>query len=191
MNYNQLILGLDVSGHPRNWLTLEEAVTYHAKGQVAWEYGTDKFIARGGMQNDGTQSIIETSCVIAVRGKGYEAKTRKDVPLTNKTLFGRDRNVCAYCGRSFHYNKLSRDHIVPKSRGGLDVWTNVVTACKDCNCDKDDQLLTECGMELLYVPYVPNFSEKLILENRFILFDQMEMLKHHLPKHSRLKDMLN
>lgn len=190
MNYNQLILGLDVSGHPRRWLTLEDAVTYHAKNQVAWEFGSEKFIARGGIQNDGTQSVIETASVIAIKGQGFEVK-RRDVPLTNRTLFGRDRSICAYCGKTFKHHNLSRDHIVPKSRGGLDVWTNVVTACKDCNCDKDDQLLSECGMDLLYVPYVPSFSEKLILENRFILFDQMEMLKHHLPKHSRLKDLLN
>lgn len=180
-----LILGLDVSGSPRKWLTFEDAITYFAKGQVVWSLGDSVFKARGGYQNSGEQSIIETTSIIAIKGTGFDVK-RREVPLSNRTLFGRDRHDCAYCGQRFVTNQLSRDHIVPKSRGGLDIWSNVVTACKHCNNKKDDRLLSECGMQLLYLPYVPSFSEKLILENRNILADQHEFLKASLPKNSRL-----
>jgi 5-methylcytosine-specific restriction endonuclease McrA len=27
---------------------------------------------------------------------------------------------------------LTRDHILPRARGGKDVWANVVTACRHC-----------------------------------------------------------
>lgn len=180
------ILGLDAGGTPRKWLSLEEAVTYHAKGQVVWQYGERSFTARGGYQNDGSQSIIETQSIIAIKGQGFDTGKRREVPLSNKTLFGRDQHMCAYCGKQYVSHRLSRDHIVPKSRGGLDVWMNVVTACKDCNCYKDDKMLNECGLELRFLPYVPNYSEKLLLENRNILGCQMEFLKATLPKHSRL-----
>jgi hypothetical protein len=170
------ILALDVTGTPRSWISLNDAVTYHAKGNVAWQYGDTEFEARGGYQKDGEQSIIRTMSIIAVKAEnGFTIeKVRRPVVLSNKTLFGRDRNTCAYCGRDFGTKHLSRDHIIPRSRGGLDTWMNVVTACRDCNCDKDDKLLSECRMELLYLPYVPNYAEKLLLEGHKILADQMD-----------------
>jgi 5-methylcytosine-specific restriction endonuclease McrA len=142
---------------------------------------------RGGVQNDGEMSYIETSSIIAVKGHGFNPHKHAHVALSNRTLFGRDRYVCAYCGGHFpNYNNLSRDHIVPRSRGGDNTWTNVVTACKPCNSKKDDKTLKESRMELLYVPYVPNHFENLILQNRNILADQMEYLLSGVPKHSRI-----
>jgi 5-methylcytosine-specific restriction endonuclease McrA len=87
--------------------------------------------------------------------------------------------------------RLTRDHIVPTSRGGADSWLNVVAACEACNHKKDDRMLEECGMELLYVPYAPNRAEALILENRNVLACQMSYLKSFLPKHSRVWARLN
>lgn len=183
------ILALDVTGVPRRWISFNEAVTYHAKNAVAYELGDSEFTAHGGFQLDGSQSVITTKSIIAVKNeKGFAVnKLKRDVPLSNRTMFGRDRCMCAYCGRTFeNTKKLSRDHIVPRSRGGLDIWTNVVTACLDCNCDKADLTLEESGMQLLYIPYVPSFAEKLLLEGHNVLQDQMEFLKAHLPKNSRL-----
>jgi 5-methylcytosine-specific restriction endonuclease McrA len=182
------ILALDVGGTPRSWISLNDAITYHAKGNVAWQWGDSRFTARGGYQKNGEQSVIETAGIIAVKAESGFAieKVRKEVVLSNRTLFGRDCDTCAYCGRSFGRNKLSRDHIHPKSKGGQDVWMNVVTACRDCNCDKDDLTLKEAGMELLYLPYVPNYAEKLLLEGHRILADQMDFLRERLPKNSRL-----
>lgn len=182
------VLGLDVSGTPRSWLTFEDAIMAHAKGNVAWSWGDHEFVARGGYQKDGRQSIIRTKSIIAVKAENGFAieKVRKEVVLSNKTLFGRDRNTCAYCGKEYHAKSLSRDHIVPKSRGGLDKWMNVVCSCKNCNNYKDNQLLSECGLELRYLPYVPNHAEKLLLEGHNVLADQMEFLRSRLPKNSRL-----
>ena len=107
--------------------------------------------------------------------------------MTNKTLFARDRNICGYCGaRHSNHTKLSRDHIVPRFHGGLDEWTNVVTACIPCNQKKGCKSLKEAHMELLYVPYEPNHYENMILQNRSILADQMEYLLSGVPKHSRI-----
>jgi 5-methylcytosine-specific restriction endonuclease McrA len=79
---------------------------------------------------------------------------------------------------------------VPKSRGGENTWMNCVTACKECNSKKGHKTLKEAGLELLYVPYVPNHFENMILQNRNILADQMEYLLSGVPKHSRvLKDL--
>ena len=181
------VLALDVSGVPRQWISYDDAITYHAKNSVAWALGEVIAKYRGGIQNNGEMSYIETTSIIAVKGRGFNPYKHGTVALSNKTLFGRDRNVCAYCGNHFpNYHHLSRDHIVPKSKGGENTWMNTVTACRDCNGRKGDRLLKDCRMELLYLPYVPNHYEHMILQHRTILADQMEYLKAGVPKHSRI-----
>ena len=180
------VLALDISGLPRKWIGFEEAILYHAKGQVAWSLGEVVARFRGGFQRDGHQSILETPSIIAVQGKGWNLAERGRVVLTNRTLFARDQNVCAYCGDRHTANNLSRDHIVPQSRGGADTWLNCVTACRRCNHAKGAKSLDQAGLELLYVPYEPNHFENLILQNRSILADQMEYLLSGVPKSSRV-----
>ena len=81
--------------------------------------------------------------------------------VTNTFLFARDGYRCQYCSRwSFELRpreSLTRDHVVPISRGGLNVWTNVVTACSSCNTKKANHLVNECGMHLLHQPVEPHF----------------------------------
>lgn len=184
------VLALDISGIPRQWISFDDAIIYHAKELVSWSLGDIVARYRGGIQNDGTESYLETPSIIAIRGHGFDPSKHCKVSLTNKTLFGRDRHICAYCSGHFsNYHHLSRDHILPKSRGGTDNWMNVVTACKECNSKKGYKTLKEARMELIYVPYVPNHFENLILQNRSILADQMEYLLSGVPKHSRILKM--
>lgn len=42
-------------------------------------------------------------------------------------------NLCAYCGEA---KPLTRDHKIPLSRGGTDDITNILPACRSCNCKK-------------------------------------------------------
>jgi 5-methylcytosine-specific restriction endonuclease McrA len=180
------ILALDMAGTPRAWINCDEAISYHAKDLVAWSLGETVAEYHGGFNRlTGKQSKLETSSIIAIKGSDFHKHTR--VVLTNPTLFARDRHVCAYCGFT-HVNHrfFSRDHIVPRSRGGVDEWTNVVTACIPCNQEKGAKTLKESGMSLLYVPYAPNHYENMILKNKRILADQMEYLLAGVPKHSRV-----
>jgi len=181
------ILALDVSGVPRQWISKDDAITYHAKNAVAWALGEVVAKYRGGLQKSGEMSYIESQSIIAIKGHGFNPYKHSTVALTNKTLFGRDRHICAYCGNHFtNSNNLSREHILPKSRGGTNNWMNIVTACKPCNGKKDSKTLKESGMELLYLPYIPSHFENMILQNRNILADQMDYLMSGVPKHSRI-----
>lgn len=184
------ILQLDSQGQPNNWITWQDAVTYHAKGLVTWSMGEAEFTFHGGKSRmTGEISTIKTASIIAVKGETNKRKHRTPA-LNNRELFRRDRHLCAYCGGLFTEAKLSRDHITPRSRGGKDVWMNVVTCCGKCNQRKDDKTLDEAGMQLLYVPYVPSRAEHLILKNRHILADQMEFLLAFVPETSRLREEL-
>lgn len=185
------ILKLDITGQPADWISAEDAITYHAKSLVAWQLGDEDHLAFRGGENrmTGCQSRIVTAPIIAVKGEGSKRKNR--VPaLTNAGLFARDRFTCAYCGKIFSEQRLTRDHIMPVSRGGKDVWMNVVTACEYDNHRKDDRLLEEVGMELLYVPYTPNRAEDLILKGRKILPVQAEYLAQFIPESSRAHQLL-
>lgn len=184
-----IILALDIAGTPKQWITVREAVTYHATDSVAWSLGPPVAVYHGGIQRrSGNQSKITTSSIIAITGSQFDVHRYSRVQLNNRTLFGRDRNMCAYCGRHFtSYHDLSRDHIMPRSRGGTNTWMNCVTACRSCNGYKGDRTLDEANMELLYLPYTPCHSENMILQNRNILHDQMEYLQATLPKYSRIR----
>jgi hypothetical protein len=70
-------------------------------------------------------------------------------------LYKRDGGKCGYCGTVTSPKEGTIDHIVPVSKGGQTVWTNVVWCCKKCNTFKDDSTLKEKGMELLTTPYNP------------------------------------
>ena len=186
-----LVLQLDVSGNPQQWITYEDSAYHYTKGNVAWSMGQVEFDLRGGISAlTGKQSVLTINTIIAIKGhpSPKAMKHYNRVPLTNKTLFRRDQHMCAYCGDVLPSSHLTRDHIVPVSRGGLNKWTNVVTACASCNKAKDNKLLEETNMELLYVPYVPNRAEWLILQNRKVLTDQMEFLMKRVPKVSRLHE---
>jgi len=182
------ILALDSTGSPRQWISKETAITYHATDSVIWGMGEIIAAYHGGTQRDGKLSYIESSSIIAIKGNGFNPHKHSKVTLTNRTLFGRDRNICAYCGIyvSNHY-QLSRDHIVPKSRSGENSWMNAVTSCMPCNGRKGNKTLKECGMQLLYLPYVPSHHENMILQNRNILACQMDFLLSGVPKYSRIR----
>jgi len=182
-----LILQLDVAGNPSRWINYEQAAFYYAKDLVAWSMGADGFRLHGGKSRmTGARSFLDLNTIIAVRGQLGDKQLFRVPTLTNRTLFRRDQNMCAYCGDEFTASALTRDHITPRSRGGRDVWGNVVASCGPCNKLKDARTPEEAHMKLLYVPYAPNRAEYLILNNRTILADQMDFLKAKVTKESRI-----
>jgi 5-methylcytosine-specific restriction endonuclease McrA len=77
---------------------------------------------------------------------------RAQVPLTRKAVFARDGGRCAYCAAP----ATSLDHVVPRSRGGLHSWDNVVASCARCNHAKADRAISELGWRLRTVPRAPS-----------------------------------
>ena len=181
------VLQLDVSGRPQAWMSVKEAATLYAADAVAWTLGEPFHLMRGGVQrSSGRRSEIALHPIIAVRGAVPSRAWRVAPALTNPKLFARDRHLCAYCGHRFAFESLTREHIVPVSRGGQDVWMNCITACRGCNGRKGSRLPEEARMSLLFAPYVPSLHEDMILQGRRILVDQMDFLLASVPASSRL-----
>lgn len=174
-----LILRLDIAGAPVTWIPWQDAVCLYSRDMVAWTAGASDFTINGGINRfTGLRSHIDINSIIAIRNSTQHKHVKRNIPpLTNRELFLRDANLCMYCGGQFRESQLTRDHVVPMSRGGRDRWSNVVTACRHCNTRKGNRIPEEAKMPLLAVPYVPNWAEYLALSNRRILADQMEFLK--------------
>lgn len=87
---------------------------------------------------------------------------RTSVTFTKRNVLIRDRFKCAYCGS--RGDRLSIDHIIPKSRGGKMTFENCVAACKPCNLKKGGRTPSEARMYLKIKPYQPTISEFLRLK---------------------------
>jgi 5-methylcytosine-specific restriction endonuclease McrA len=180
------ILKLDVSGLPVGWIHWQTAVTLYARKRVCWEAGAERFSVAGGLcARTGLRSHLEIGSIVAVADRSRRYALGAPL-LTNRTLFQRDQNICLYCGQEYSFAALTRDHIIPASRGGETSWENCVTACRSCNQRKDARTPEEAHMRLLAVPYTPNLAEYLILQNRKILADQMDFLKSFARKRQRV-----
>lgn len=179
------ILRLNMAGQPIEWLSWKEGVCLYARDLVAWTLGGIVRQVKGGMSHSGKRSVIHLPAIMACDGERL-APVMRNPPLTNSALFHRDNFQCLYCGEYFASHALSRDHVLPTSRGGLDRWENVVAACKRCNQRKGNYLLSEIDMSLLALPYRPNVYEYLALINSHrIRGDQMEYLK---PQFTRYEE---
>ena len=187
---SQQILRTDASGMPLEWITFRQAARLHFLDMIAYVCGEPLFTLHGGINAiSQRQSTIEINSIVATHGN-HQLRDSYTPPLSNRTLFQRDNHLCLYCGEYFPHRALSRDHVTPISQGGLNHWTNVVTACTRCNNHKAGSTPEQAGMELLAIPYAPTHAEYIYLQGRNVLADQMEFLRAHFPRSSPLRARL-
>ncbi|WP_294931730.1 HNH endonuclease [uncultured Paracoccus sp.] len=91
-------------------------------------------------------------------------KPRKRVAFTRFNLFLRDEFACQYCGAR---GDLTFDHVVPRSKGGITSWENVVAACSPCNLKKANRPLSRSGLRLRRNPRRPSASDLHAAGRRF------------------------
>ena len=80
---------------------------------------------------------------------------RRKVAFTRYHVFLRDGFACQYCGESLPAKDLTFDHIVPRCRGGVTSWANVVTCCQKDNLFKGSHSLKRSGLHLRRHPGEP------------------------------------
>lgn len=103
--------------------------------------------------------------VIALRY--YVNVPRRGARWSRRGVLARDNYTCVYCGArpgDVQRGKILRkqdftvDHIIPRSRRGVDGWTNTACACYVCNHRKGCRLPSEAGMRLRWEPKTPRTS---------------------------------
>lgn len=119
--------------------------------------------------------------------KGVRIKKER---VTRKGLFRRDNYTCQYCGKYKDQlgkfkgnfpNKLTIDHIIPRNKGGTNLWTNVTTACQKCNLRKGNKTPEEAGMKLLSPPTIP-ISWYIKGKNR-LTEEELDLIEGYLFRH--------
>ena len=74
-------------------------------------------------------------------GKYKGVCIRPDLRLA---IYLRDRFTCLYCLRDLHDahpTDITLDHLIPDSKGGSNDPANLITACRSCNCARQDKPL--------------------------------------------------
>lgn len=106
---------------------------------------------------DGSVVGVEPQLIPSVIQLGYVMPPRKQKVVFNRRnlLVGRDRCICQYCGHRFPAEKLTYEHVIPKTQGGKTTWFNVVAACLPCNQKKAGRTPKQAGMKLIREPVIP------------------------------------
>jgi 5-methylcytosine-specific restriction endonuclease McrA len=147
-------LALNASFEPLTMVPLKRALRLVIDGKAEIVEADDGRLVRSERLTVPRPAVIRLTKFIHV-----PRKFRRQV--TNTFLFARDEYRCQYCGRTGNDLKpreaLTRDHLIPLSRGGSNEWTNVVTACSACNTRKANHFAHEIGMHPLTRPVEPHF----------------------------------
>jgi 5-methylcytosine-specific restriction endonuclease McrA len=147
-------------------------------GIVSWKKALLWSIKHEYDQSRGVEIIdfYKDDSIIGTNNKKYPvpavAKTAKyfrlrdeRVKFSRKNIFIRDNFTCQYCNNKFDINKLTYDHVIPKSlwkydSGSPTSWTNIVTACIGCNRKKRNRTPKQANMPLLTLPIMPKKNIK-------------------------------
>jgi hypothetical protein len=101
-------------------------------------------------------SIVIPKVIILNKDTKYIAEL-KTVRYSRKNILTRDEYTCQYCGHR-KKDEMTLDHVIPRSKGGDNSFTNLVTCCKDCNLKKGNKTIKEVGMKLLKQPETPKWK---------------------------------
>jgi 5-methylcytosine-specific restriction endonuclease McrA len=138
------VLVLNASYEPLNITSWRRAVVLLLKGKAE------------SLEHNGKYLYREFPLPSVIRLFHYVSIPYKEMPLTRRNIFERDQNTCQYCRNKGE--QLTLDHIIPRSRGGPDLWENLVTACVRCNIKKGNRTPKEANMTLLCKPRRPHSS---------------------------------
>lgn len=88
----------------------------------------------------------------------YERVPKRHVRFSRFNIYSRDNNSCQYCGQRFPRVDLNLDHVIPRSRGGISSWENIVCSCHACNRRKGGRTPEEAHMKLIRKPRRPEWT---------------------------------
>lgn len=145
----QRVLVLNASYEPLQLISIRRAVVLLLQEKAELIEATEQFLRAQGHK-------FEIPLVIRLV-RYIRIPRRMRLPCSRRGVLSRDRETCQYCGVQPGRSSLTVDHVLPRSRGGMTVWENVVTACRDCNHRKGGRTPEEANMVLLTRPRQPQY----------------------------------
>lgn len=147
---NVLVLNFDYT--PLNVTTIKRGFVLVDKGKAEIVKSDENPIVTG------YKTYIRPVIIRLLKYIKFHTRTLR---ANRNRIYKRDGNQCVYCGSN---KNLTLDHVIPKSRGGKNEWTNLVTSCFKCNLKKADRTPEEAKMFMKHKPYAPT----LVGENVFL-----------------------
>ena len=138
------VLVLNASYEPLNITNWKRAIILLIKGKAEQ------------LEHNGKMIYRSFPLPSVIRLRNYVKIPYKEIPLTRRNVLERDRHACQYC--KYKGDQLTLDHVVPRSRGGVDSWENLVAACVRCNIKKGNRTPKEAQMPLIKQPRKPYSS---------------------------------
>lgn len=166
-SYKTLVLNADfrpLSTWPLSVVSAEDAVStvWRDRAQVVetWE---GAFYRSPSME-------IPVPKVIALR---HFAPVSAQPKFCRRSILLRDGFRCQYCGEQFDAKDLTFDHVIPRASGGKTEWSNILSACVECNKLKRDRPANwngkkSDGLRPLKPPRQPTTAELLRAGLRFL-----------------------
>jgi len=137
-----LVLNYDYT--PLNVTTIRRGFVLVDKGKAEIIKGDNESPIVGGFKTYIRPLIIRLLKYIKHQTRGLRANRNR--------IYKRDGFECVYCGSK---KELTLDHVIPKSRGGKNDWTNLVTSCFKCNLKKSNRTPEEANMHMKHKPFAP------------------------------------
>ena len=131
------VLVLNANYSPMTVCTAKRAITL---------YFLDKIDVLSNYREKVHSPSITLDVPSVIKIKTYIKNNNMAVEISRKNVLERDSYTCQYCSKQS--NSLTVDHVIPKFRGGQDIWENLVAACKECNQKKGERMPEEVGMPL-------------------------------------------
>ena len=143
------VLVLNASYEPINVCAARRAIVLVLKGVAMTEEENGHFLhaARVAMRVPSVIRLLE-----------YRRIPHQSRALSRKNILLRDRNTCQYCSTTLPSGELTLDHVIPRSRGGMSTWENIVCSCHHCNRRKGGRTPDEAGMHLFRRPRRPEWT---------------------------------
>lgn len=160
-NSKCLLLNSDYS--PLSIISWKRALIWSMKYDQNPKYGVEIIDF---FKNDfisGTNNKKYPIPAIAKTKRFFKIKTESPT-FSRKNIYLRDSYTCQYCNKQYDYKFLTYDHVIPKSKWkgttSPTSWTNIVTACVDCNRIKGSRTPKQANMPLVKLPIQPNKNIK-------------------------------
>lgn len=135
--------------------------TYEPLKIISWEDAMHRIVTGDAEVIEETDKLIRSAYVewklpsVIRQLKRFRRKGK--VQFSRINIYMRDGWTCQYCKERKPVKDLTFDHVLPRAQGGKTSWTNIVTACRPCNSDKEDRTPEQAGMKLLKRPEEPKW----------------------------------
>ena len=143
---NEQTLVVDQSYQPVDIIPWWRAITMWVESKVEIVSEYDGFVRSSSI-------VIKIPAVVRLINK-FKLR-RQPVKFSRINVYARDGFKCQYCGHKFKMDDLTFDHVLPRAQGGETEWTNIVSACSDCNSTKANRTPEQARMKLLKKPVQP------------------------------------